>query len=59
MTSASQTLASKPQAQQMAQPRSRAFSKALSKTLIYLTLIILGITWIFPLYLDGHLGAQG
>ncbi len=56
---ASQAIAAKPQVKQTTKPRSRSLSNIFSKTLIYLTLIILGITWIFPLDLDGHLGAQG
>jgi multiple sugar transport system permease protein len=50
MTSASQSIAGQPQVQQTAKPRSHALSNAISKTMIYITLIILGITWIFPLY---------
>jgi ABC-type glycerol-3-phosphate transport system permease component len=51
VTTASQTLsekpADKPQAGQTTQSRSWALSKIVTKTLIYLTLIILGITWIY------------
>jgi multiple sugar transport system permease protein len=50
MTSASQAVAGKPQVQEAAKPRSRAVSHAVTQSLIYLTLIILAITWIFPLY---------
>jgi len=50
MTSASQTVASKPQIQQPAKSGSLSASKLLSRFLVYTTLIVLGITWIFPLY---------
>ncbi len=50
MTSASQTVAGKTQTQQTTKPRSQSFTKAFNLALVYLTLIILGITWIFPLY---------
>ena len=50
MTSASQTVAGKTQTKQTTKPRSQSFSKAFNLALVYLTLIILGITWIFPLY---------
>jgi ABC-type sulfate transport system permease component len=50
MTSASQTVGSKPQIQQPAKSGSISLSKLLSRFLIYTTLIVLGITWIFPLY---------
>jgi ABC-type glycerol-3-phosphate transport system permease component len=50
MTSASQTVAGKPQVQQVTRPRSLVFSRAITQSLLYLTLIILAITWIFPLY---------
>ena len=41
---------SKPQIQQPAKSGSISLSKLLSRFLIYTTLIVLGITWIFPLY---------
>ena len=50
MTSASQTVARKPQVQQATKPRSQSFAKGFNLGLIYLALIVLGITWIFPLY---------
>ena len=50
MTSASQTVASKPQIQQPAKSGSLSASKLISRFLVYTTLIVLGITWIFPLY---------
>lgn len=50
MTSASQTVSTRPQAQPQTHHRSQAFSRRMTKVLIYVTLIILGITWIFPLY---------
>jgi len=50
MTSASQTVGSKPQIQQPAKSGSLSASKLVSRFLIYTTLIVLGITWIFPLY---------
>jgi multiple sugar transport system permease protein len=50
MTSASQTVAGQPQVQQVTRPQSRVLSRAISKSLLYLTLIILAITWIFPLF---------
>lgn len=50
MTSASQTVNSKLRPQQPAKSGSLSASKLLSRVLIYTTLIVLGITWIFPLY---------
>jgi ABC-type glycerol-3-phosphate transport system permease component len=50
MTSASQTVAGNPPVQTMAKPRSRTVSHAITQAFLYLVLIILGITWIFPLY---------
>jgi ABC-type glycerol-3-phosphate transport system permease component len=50
MTSASHTVASKQQVNQKAKPRSQAFEKTVTSSLIYLTLIVLSLTWIFPLY---------
>jgi ABC-type glycerol-3-phosphate transport system permease component len=50
MTTASQSVPRPTQAQPTTKPRSQSLSKKLSLGLIYLTLIILGITWIFPLY---------
>lgn len=50
MTSASQTVGSKSRPQQPAKSGSLSASKLLSRVLIYTTLIVLGITWIFPLY---------
>ena len=59
MTSASQTVAGQPQVQQVAKPRSQVFSHAITQSLIYLTLIILGHYVDLSPLLDGHLGAQG
>jgi ABC-type glycerol-3-phosphate transport system permease component len=50
MTSASQTVAGNPPVQTVAKPRSRTVSHAITQAFLYLVLIILGITWIFPLY---------
>jgi multiple sugar transport system permease protein len=50
MTSASQTVNSKLRPQQPAKSGSLSASKLFSRGLIYTTLIVLGITWIFPLY---------
>lgn len=50
MTSASQTVNSKLRPQQPAKSGSLSASKLFSRALIYTTLIVLGITWIFPLY---------
>jgi multiple sugar transport system permease protein len=50
MTSASQTVAAQPQVQQVTRSRSRVISRAITQSFLYLTLIILAITWIFPLY---------
>ncbi len=50
MTSASQTVSTKPQLRQPARSKSLSLSKVFSQFLIYMTLILLGITWIFPLY---------
>lgn len=50
MTSASQTVGGKPQVQQSARSGSISATKWLSRILIYTILIVLGITWIFPLY---------
>lgn len=50
MTSASQTVNSKLRPQQPAKSGSLSASKLFSRVLIYTTLIVLGITWIFPLY---------
>ena len=50
MTSASQTVAANPHVQTGAKPRSRTVSHRITQALLYLVLIILGITWIFPLY---------
>lgn len=50
MTSASQTVSTRSQVQPETRYRSQALSKRLTSVSIYTTLIILGITWIFPLY---------
>jgi ABC-type glycerol-3-phosphate transport system permease component len=50
MTSASQTVSARPQVDHHIRHRSQTFSKRVTAALIYLTLIVLGITWIFPLY---------
>ncbi|HAJ38146.1 MAG TPA: sugar ABC transporter ATP-binding protein [Chloroflexi bacterium] len=50
MTSASQTVSSKPQLQQHARSGSISTTKWISRFAIYTILILLGITWIFPLY---------
>lgn len=50
MTSASQTVAGNPPVQTAAKPRSRTVSHRITQASLYLVLIILGITWIFPLY---------
>ena len=50
MTSVSQTVSGKPHVQQPAKSSSLSASKVFSRILIYGTLILLGITWIFPLY---------
>lgn len=50
MTSASQTVSTKPQLSQPARSKSVPLGKVASRFLIYATLIFLGITWIFPLY---------
>ncbi len=50
MTTASQTVAGKTQVQQPSKTRSQSFGNTLSKFAIYTLLIVLSITWIFPLY---------
>jgi len=50
MTSASRTVSARPQVEQHTRYRSHSLSKRMTNALIYLTLIVLGITWIFPLY---------
>lgn len=50
MTSASQTVSTRPQVQPQTRYQSQAFSKRMTSVLLYTTLIILAITWIFPLY---------
>lgn len=50
MTSASQTVSSKPQLQEHTGSGSISATKWVSRFLIYTILILLGITWIFPLY---------
>ena len=49
-TSASQTVPTKPQAPRVVKSRSYTASRQIYLALIYLPLIILSITWIFPLY---------
>lgn len=50
MTSASQTVSARPQVEHHTRYRSQTVSRRVTTALIYLTLIVLGITWIFPLY---------
>lgn len=50
MTSASQTVSSKPQLQEHTRSGSISATQWISRSLIYTILILLGITWIFPLY---------
>ncbi len=50
MTSASQTVAGKPQVQQASKTHSQSVSNVISKFAIYTLLIVLCLTWIFPLY---------
>jgi len=50
MTSASQTVAGKTQVQQPSKARSQSLGNTISKFAIYTLLIVLSITWIFPLY---------
>ena len=50
MTSASQTVAGKPQVQQASKTHSQSVSNVISKFTIYTLLIVLCVTWIFPLY---------
>ncbi|GIK75946.1 MAG: sugar ABC transporter permease [Chloroflexota bacterium] len=50
MTSASQTVGSKPQLQQHTRTGSLSATKWITRFLVYAMLILLGITWIFPLY---------
>jgi len=50
MTSVSQTVASKPQVQQPSRTRSQSASNVVGKVSIYTLLVVLCITWIFPLY---------
>src|SRR5690606_3484079 len=50
MTTASQTVAGKTQVQQPSRTRSQSFGNTIAKFAIYTLLIVLSITWIFPLY---------
>lgn len=50
MTTASQGVAGKTQVQQPSKTRTQSFGNTIGKFAVYTTLIILSITWIFPLY---------
>lgn len=50
MTTASQTVPGKTQVQQPSRTRSQSFGNTIAKFAIYTLLIVLSITWIFPLY---------
>ena len=50
MTSASQTVTGTTQVQQPSKVRSQSFGNTVAKVAIYTLLILLSITWIFPLY---------